>query len=133
MKILWSQEKKLASQDNFLAFFFFENDFLLVFFLLLRQQSWRIFLGFSWPFFFSRQQRETLRQVPFSINFMRFFVQNREYASQRASQAKPSLADTSQAEPSETQHVKHGISQQSNENQASKAKQAKQSKANQAK
>ena len=60
MEILWSQEKKLASQDNFLAFFFLKMTFFLGFFFFasptkLANFSW-IFLA---VFFFLRQQRDT--------------------------------------------------------------------------
>ena len=68
--------------------------------------------------------------VPFSINFIGFFHQNREHGSYRAYQVKPSLADSSKALPNEYYQVKHRIllkaEQTKKAKQASKAQQTKQ-------
>ena len=40
--------------------FFFENLKKNVFFLLVCQETWRIFLGFSWPFFFRAKNGKSL-------------------------------------------------------------------------
>ena len=47
MEILWSQEKKLASQDNFLAFFFLKMTFFLGFFFFASPTK---LANFSWIF-----------------------------------------------------------------------------------
>ena len=53
MKILWSQEKKLASQDNFLAFFFFlKMTFFGFFFCCFANKLGEFFLAFLGRFFF---------------------------------------------------------------------------------
>ena len=62
------------------------------------------------------------------LGFMGFFVQNREYPRYRACQAKPSLADSSQAGSSETYQVKHRVLLHSKAKQTSQAQQSKQAK-----
>ena len=64
MKILWSQEKKLASQDNFLAFFFLENHFFLVFSCCFANKLGEFFLALLGRFVFRANNGKLLGGHP---------------------------------------------------------------------